>query len=485
MTVFTETEILLASILLCWLFVLWRYHYKPLGYPLPPGPPSDPFIGHIRTFPSKNLHQVFHEWSKTYGDVMQLRTFRRSTIILGSAQAANDLLDNRSSIYSCRPTYHLLEMMECPPNVTALPYGKQFFKQRRIFHQYLSRRNNPSYEPVQRQQAQILLQDFAADPSNYATHFARYATSIVVRIAFGYHILSANDPFVEIIEAFKRKNVQGPPSALAASTVVDLLPFLKYMPSWFPGTSYVSWVKSVRPVAKQLAEYPYQTLLKNISSGRAEACIMASELEKRGQDPNHIRDIQGTGLAMYIAGASTTSFTLHVFLLAMVLHPEVQHRAQEELDAVTGPNRLPDFHDRDSLPYIDCIVRETLRWNPVAALGIPHRLLEDDIYRGMFIPKGSIIIPNIYGMTRDEAIYENPDEFNPSRFLPKQDGPGETDPALKFIYARSICPGRYLADTNLFIAMSTILSAFDITKAVDENGTEITPSVAFSSAFTR
>lgn len=80
----------------------------------------------------------------------------------------------------------------------------------------------------------------------------------------------------------------------------------------------------------------------------------------------------------------------------MALNPEVQAKAQEEIDHVIGPNKLPTFDDRDKLPYIEAIVKETLRWHPVAPMCIPHLCTQDDIYEGHFIPKGSIIMPNIW-----------------------------------------------------------------------------------------
>ena len=80
----------------------------------------------------------------------------------------------------------------------------------------------------------------------------------------------------------------------------------------------------------------------------------------------------------------------------MVLHPEVQARAQAELDAVVGRDRAPSFADRENLPYIRACVREALRWRMVGPLGVPRRTVADDVYEGYFIPKGAIVIENIW-----------------------------------------------------------------------------------------
>lgn len=80
----------------------------------------------------------------------------------------------------------------------------------------------------------------------------------------------------------------------------------------------------------------------------------------------------------------------------MVLFPEVQKKAQAELDAVVGTSRFPDFSDRDSLPYINAVIMECLRWHNVAPMGVPHRSLEDDVYKDYYIPKGSTVSVNVW-----------------------------------------------------------------------------------------
>ena len=80
----------------------------------------------------------------------------------------------------------------------------------------------------------------------------------------------------------------------------------------------------------------------------------------------------------------------------MTLHPEVQKKAQAELDDVVGSHRLPGFEDRDALVYINAIVKEALRWHVVFPLSLPHRTIEDDILDGYFIPAGSLVMPNTW-----------------------------------------------------------------------------------------
>lgn len=96
------------------------------------------------------------------------------------------------------------------------------------------------------------------------------------------------------------------------------------------------------------------------------------------------------------AGSDTTASTLYGFILALLMWPDVQRRAQEEIDKFVGPDRLPTMDDYDNLFYIRCCIKESLRWMPTVILGVPHSALRDDSYRGFTIPKGSSVINNVW-----------------------------------------------------------------------------------------
>lgn len=80
----------------------------------------------------------------------------------------------------------------------------------------------------------------------------------------------------------------------------------------------------------------------------------------------------------------------------MLLYPDIQKKAQEELKNVVGMNAFPSFDDRKNLPYIEALLKEVLRWHPVAPMGVPHMLKEDDIIGEYFVPKGTIVMGNVW-----------------------------------------------------------------------------------------
>ena len=130
----------------------------------------------------------------------------------------------------------------------------------------------------------------------------------------------------------------------------------------------------------------------------------------------------------HVIAFTQTVSAIQTFFLAMMIHPEFQEKAQAELDRVVGTDRLPTAEDRDNLPYLEAVLYETLRWNNVAPLAIPHRLIEDDVHAGYFLPKGSIVIPNVWRMLHDPETYSDPFTFNPERFVASPGHEPEKDP---------------------------------------------------------
>jgi len=158
----------------------------------------------------------------------------------------------------------------------------------------------------------------------------------------------------------------------------------------------------------------------------------------------------------------------------MIAYPETQSRAHAELDAVIGRDRLPTFADYPHHPYLRAMVKEVLRWRPPAPFAAPHQSMEDDWYEGMFIPKGTTCIPNVWYMNRDPEIYgENAAHFDPARHL-GDIAPGMSDAReeghFSYGFGRRLCVGRHLANNTLFINIAIVLWAAKIERKKDESG---------------
>ncbi|OAX34961.1 cytochrome P450 [Rhizopogon vinicolor AM-OR11-026] len=170
----------------------------------------------------------------------------------------------------------------------------------------------------------------------------------------------------------------------------------------------------------------------------------------------------------------------------MMNSPEVQERAQSEIDNIVGFDRLPNFDDLPALPYVGALIREVKRWHPPAPLGIVHSNTEDDFYRGYFIPKGASIVPNIWfvlqfnfvilrrnrcslgpwPIIRRSILSQNPSVL--ITFLNPDGTLNDDTVPWVFGFGRRRCPGRDIADASLWCAITCILATFTIKKPVGQ-----------------
>jgi len=210
------------------------------------------------------------------------------------------------------------------------------------------------------------------------------------------------------------------------------------------------------------------------------------EKQDKAFKPTFETALKNSAATTVVGAYETSSSSLMVFLLAMVLYPDVQKRAQAEIDSVIGLDQLPAFEDRPSLPYVDAILREILRWHPIVPLGVPHATSTEDVYDGYFIPKGAIVTGNIWAMARDEKRYPDASRFMPERFLDINGKLTDDDPA-QFVFGlgRRRCPGRSFADASVWASMVTMLATLNISPVKDDQGEVIDFTPEFTTGVTR
>ncbi|CAE6509177.1 unnamed protein product, partial [Rhizoctonia solani] len=180
---------------------------------------------------------------------------------------------------------------------------------------------------------------------------------------------------------------------------------------------------------------------------------------------------KNTATGLLLAGTETSTQAMMWFVLAMAIYPEVQEKAQREIDEIVGSNRLPAFEDRANLPYFERLLTEIVRWHPSAPLGIPHVCTEENEYRGYKIPKGAILIGHIMATVRDERVYNNANIFDPDRYLdPTVPPPPASGWGLR------VCPGIHFFKEIFFLEVVMMLATLKIERCKDTNGKEITPT---------
>ncbi|KAK0223439.1 cytochrome P450 [Armillaria fumosa] len=479
-------SVTLASgiLLTCCLFYISRNHRR---LPLPPGPKGFPLIGNLWDVPVEYPWVTYTRWTATYGDILYLDTPRNPTVVINSAQAAMDLFEKRSGIYSDRPDFTMTMLAGWDFNLGLMRYSDWWRMHRRMFHQYLQPRAVPAYNPVQMKATLVLLQQLNKSSDAFFHHVRHYAGSVIMKIIYGYDVDVNGDKFVELAD---RALESTRATANNGTFLVDYISCLKYLPRWLPGTNFLSLASGWRKDVEDMKNRPFEYASESLANCSASSSFVSENLTKLknisvSENVTQLEIIRNTAGVAFAAGADTTVSAILSVILAFVLYPEVQAKAQAELDAVVGPTRLPNFEDRPQLPYTDAIVLEALRWNPVVPMGVAHRSMKADVYRGYYIPAGATVVANAWAMLHDEKDYPNPLVFDPDRFMPEDGKELQPNPMAAFGFGRRICPGRHLAMNTVWITIASMASTLSFSKAVDSEGRVVEPSGAFTGGHLR
>ncbi|PBK75833.1 cytochrome P450 [Armillaria solidipes] len=475
---------LLATFLVFGVLLLYR-HLSLNRRHLPPGPKGLPLIGNLWDVPAEYPWLTYAQWAATYGDILYLDTPGNPTVVLNSAQAAADLFEKRSRNYSDRPDFTMMKLAGWVNVMGLMRYSDQWRMRRRMFHQYFQLRAVPPYYPVQVKATSVLLQQLHKSPDAFAHHIRHHSGSVIMKIVYGFDVNPNGDHFVGLVDrAMESARVIGN----MGTFVVDYIPSLKYLPRWFPGANFLNLAHTWSKDVQNMKQSPFEYASESLAKGHAPPSFVSENLTKMKQfgtpeSAAHLDIIRDTAAVAFAGRLHLTVSVVLSTMLAFLLYPEVQAKAQAELDTVVGPTRLPNFDDRPQLPYIEAILSEALRWNPVVPTSIAHRNVQEDVYRGYYIPAGATIIGNAWAILHDEKDYPNPLIFDPERFMSAEGKEPQPEPIAAFGFGRRICPGRYLASNTAWIAIASMASTLSFTKAVDSEGRVIEPSNTFTDGF--
>ncbi|TFY56485.1 hypothetical protein EVJ58_g7613 [Rhodofomes roseus] len=331
-----------------------------------------------------------------------------------------------------------------------MSYNDEWRRQRRwIQASLLDKTKLESYRPIEQREAIRMLGSILRTPEAFASLIRRYEGAIMLEVAYGRTIAAHDSDFVQLAsETIIKLTEAGSPSA----SLVDFVPILRYMPTWLPGSAWKRRALDIRQLMQDVMCIPYEKTKRAMAAGTAAPSFLTALLEEMSEtrkgelSAEDERAMQGITSVLFAAGTDTSATVVVSFVLAMVLNSDICRKAQAEIDRVVGSERLPTFEDRDSLPYVECVLRECFR----------H-------------------------MTRDPDVYPEPEVFWPERYLEMDASTFDAiDPRkIVFGFGRRLCPGRQLADSSIWLAIACLLATLDFNKARDSTGNEITPMAEF------
>ncbi|KAF9238505.1 cytochrome P450 [Melanogaster broomeanus] len=475
----TSTAVCCAGFALCLTVILraWRKRTLRNGLPLPPGPKGLPLIGNVFDLNISEPWLSYEQWGKKYGDVVYSSLIGQDFVVLNSWKSAHELFDQRPAIYSDRARIPTTELVGMSFSSGLLPYGNKWRLHRQMFNIALSKQVIPQYRPMLMEKTHQLLENLLNSPEDYDLHFKTLSAAIIMAVTYGYDAVPTNDPIVTKVERFIEliKTVMSPEQA----ALFAAFPFVAHIPSWLPGGRYKQKAAECRRLAVDVVNDPFNYVKDQMASGTARKSLVKDLLEKENwkTDEETVKSVAATS---FLGVPFQTGGTFLMFLLAMVLHPNVRTKAQQEIDRVVGSERLPNFDDRPNLPYVEAVFLETFRWRPAVPLALPHLTTTNDVYEGMYIPKGTLPL----AIGHEEARFPDPMAFKPERHLTPTGSLAKNTPFEVYGFGRRICPAKNLADESVWIGIVSVLATLRVAKAQNEFGEEIDIKPEFTGGLT-
>ncbi|KAJ8585906.1 cytochrome P450 [Rhizopogon salebrosus TDB-379] len=461
----------------CLFLLIYQLRRKSLSnFSFPPGPKGLPVLGNLFDLDGRKPWVSFSQWASIHGNIISCRLLGRQIIVLQSQGVAKALLEDRSSIYSDRPPASTCKAIGSAFNSAQLRYSDEWRLHRRIFHQSFRPEAAKNYRPTQLRKAHRLLQSILETPERYQRHIELFASSLIMSAVYDYEAKPEDDPL--LLAADKAIRVFVELASTRTSIILETFPFLLKLPAWFPGATLTRLAIQSQKNSATMVEDPFSYARERVMTATSNRCMVSDSYERvdmHGNEADFELALKGSSATAFIGMLHQTASTLLVFVLGMMLYPDAQKRAQAEIDAVIGTERLPTFEDRSSLPYVEAVLRETLRWNPVFPLGLPHFTTDSDVYNEYYIPKGAIVLANHWAMSRDEAQYKNPNDFNPDRFFTPDGQLNDDTVSFPFGFGRRVCIGKHFADASLWIAIVSLLATFRFMRPLDSDGKEVDP----------
>ncbi|XP_034044409.1 cytochrome P450 2U1 [Thalassophryne amazonica] len=450
---------------------------------IPPGPTPWPVVGNFSRFlvPSfvwkrteggrsaeASPQVVLMQQAKVYGDLYSIYAGRQLIVVLNGYDVIRDALSDHADVFSDRPDIPAITILTKRKGIVFAPYGPVWRKQRKFCHTTL--RNfglgKLSLEPcilegLANIKTELLRRSEESGNAgvDMAPLISNAVSNVICSMSLGQRFHHEDHNFRTLLDLMARGMEIGVNSP---AVLINIFPLLYYLP--------FGVFKELRQVEEDITVFLKRIITEHrstldLQNPRDLIDMYLMEMlnqEMAGEEDSSFTEdylfyIIGD---LFVAGTDTTSNSVLWILLYMVLYPDIQEKVHAEIDEVVGRHRVPSLTDKGSLPFTEAMIMEVQRMAVVVPLAIPHMATETTVFRGYTIPKGTVIVPNLWSVHRDPTVWENPDTFNPARFLDANGKLLRKEFFIPFGIGRRVCMGEQLAKMELFLMVTTLMQAF-------------------------
>ncbi|VVB10491.1 unnamed protein product [Arabis nemorensis] len=444
------------------IFVFVFFFTKPKnGIDLPPSPPSLPIIGHLHLLLTAPIHKCFHKISSKYGPFLHLRIFHVPVVLVSSASVAYEIFKDHDMDVSFRGAVAIDECLVFGSfGLLRAPYGdywksiKKIIVTKGIGPQALERSRDVRTVELERFYKNLLDKATEKQSVDIGVEARRLVVNTLGKLSMGSSFsegVSVSDFTVEL-------------AALSANFFVAQI---FHKPLEKVGISLLKY--QIMEVSHRFEEVlenilvKYEEKMDEHQGNEFMDALLAAYRDENAEYKITRYHIKALFAELFFGAGDTSSQTTQWAMAEIINNPKILERLREEIDFVVGKSRLLQETDLPKLPYLQAVIKETLRLHPVAP--VLSREFQQGCkigFGGFYIPEGTSLVINAYAVMRDPEFWRDPNEFKPERFLEQEEE--KRDKALKFLAfgaGRRACPGSNLASILVETAVGVMVQCFD------------------------
>ncbi|GMH09500.1 hypothetical protein Nepgr_011341 [Nepenthes gracilis] len=462
--------ILSLSLFLLAIFWILLHNYRRKQPPLPPGPLALPIVGSL-PFLDPELHSYFAGLAQIYGPIFSLRLGSKLGVVITSPSLAKEVLKDNDVTFANRDVPAAARALAYggSSDIVWNPYGPEWRMLRKVsVREMLCGATLDAVYGLRREEFRRTvryLYSCVGSPVNIGEQMFLAQLNVITSMMWGGTV--GGEDRASLGAEFRRLVAEAT-TLLGTPNVSDFIPGLARFD--------LQGVEKRMKVCARRFDEMFDALIDHRRQMDGKGELKANEEEKRdflqillklkddadAERPFTIAHVKAILMDMVVGGTETASNTVEYAMAEMLNKPEVMRKVQQELDTVIGKDNIVEEFHTLKLPYLNAVVKETLRLHAVLPLLVPHCPSQSCTVGGYTIPKGSRVFINVWAIHRDPSFWPNPSEFDPERFMNnKYDYGGNDFTYLPFGSGRRICAGKSMAERMMLFSLATLLHTFD------------------------
>ncbi|XP_039248543.2 vitamin D 25-hydroxylase-like [Styela clava] len=429
----------------------------------PPGPHGLPLVGYIPFF-GKNPAETLRQMKEKYGSVMSVPFGRENWVVLNDFDVIHEALVKQSEKFSGRPHNIAYELISKGGGFLNLDYGPIW----KALHKFggLTLRGvgvgKKEMEENVVEETKFLIETLATQNGQpFQMKLTPAVLNIISRIILGSRF-EYNDQMMKQIIEILRKNFENSPHSRMMGTL-SLAPILRFIPPF----------RNIAKVTADDADFLIEYIRDTINEHEAKldeldirdfTDAFLSEIRKSHKDDSAFNKDQLIYFVrdLFNAGTTTTSSTLTWAFLAFAHYPKYQEKIAEEIQETLGEDGITSMKHRNEMPFTCAFIQELMRHRLLAPMSVIHKTTEEATLNGYTIPKDTNVAPNLWAVHFDPEHFENPEEFQPERFLDRDGKFIKSNHVIPFSIGPRHCIGEQLARMEIFIFLTGIVQKLKV-----------------------